>query len=415
MLSDALELAAPGMAMHQTKTSFIALRIADKLGFPRARKRDLIHASLLHDVGALSPEEKVELHSPDPQLVERHSRDGQIVLSRVPFLSHAAMIVGAHHTPWKSLGNRDTPESFDANIIHLADSVEISIDWNSRILPQHKAVEQGIRELRGDEFAPEIADAFQEAAEAEEFWLTVASPGLPADLARNESLADHCCSIDGFAPVSRLVRDIIDFRSTFTATHSSGVAASASMVGSLLGFSEEDCIALEIAGNLHDLGKMAVPNAILLKSGPLDDREKAIMRRHPCHTEDVLARARLPAHIIEWAAWHHERLDGSGYPRHAVAADISLGSRVISVMDVFTALAEERPYRAAMGRDSIRNILRDAARAGTLEKSVVELVQDSHEEIYRVMKAAQDEAAFFYRTRIAVRGDLSPHLQGLPL
>ena len=116
MLSDALELAAPGMAMHQTKTSYISLRIADKLGFSRARKRDLIYASLLHDIGALSPEEKVELETLDPLLVEKHSRGGQIVLSRVPLLSRSAAIVGNHHVPWKSLREQDEPEGFDSNI-----------------------------------------------------------------------------------------------------------------------------------------------------------------------------------------------------------------------------------------------------------------------------------------------------------
>jgi HD-GYP domain-containing protein (c-di-GMP phosphodiesterase class II) len=299
------------------------------------------------------------------------------------------------------LRDQEEPEGFDSNIIHLADSVEIAIDWDSYVLFQHEMEQKRIHKLRGDEFAPEIEDAFQEVSSAEEFWLRLASPELPSDFAEDESLVDYRCSIAEFAPISRLVRDIIDFRSTFTATHSSGVAASASVAGLLLGFSEDDRIALEIAGNLHDLGKMAVPNVILLKPGSLDEREMAVMRQHPYHTETVLARAKVPAHIVEWAGLHHERLDGSGYPHRSVAADISLGSRVMSVMDVFTALAEERPYRGAMNRESIRRVLNDTANSGALESSVVELVQDGHDKIHKAMKAAQDEAALSYRAQLA--------------
>jgi HD-GYP domain-containing protein (c-di-GMP phosphodiesterase class II) len=388
------------MAMHQIKTAYTAAKIADKLGFSRPRKRDLVYAALLHDVGALSPEEKSELHSADPGQIQRHTRRGRIVLSRVPLLERCSVLIERHHERWSSLRRPTESEGFDANIIALADSLELSISRGIYILFQSGPVRRALYDRRGSDFAPEVVDAFMEVSVPEEFWFEFASPSLPSDFAGDGKLVDYRCSISEFAPISTLVRDIIDFRSTFTATHSSGVAASVGVAGKLLGFSDEDCLALTIAGNLHDIGKMAIPSAILNKPGPLDRNEETIIRQHPYLTSCILTRAGVPVDIVEWAAWHHERLDGSGYPRRAQAIDIRLGSRIMMVMDVFTALAEERPYRPAMKPDAVRDILRAQAADGKLEPSIVELVSDSHAEINQAMREAQTKAADFYREKL---------------
>ncbi len=395
MLSDALELASPGIAMHQTKTAFIAFRIAERLGFAPAHRRELVWAALLHDVGALSPEEKIELHSGNPRHIERHCRNGRVVLSRVPLMERVAEVVGRHHDAWTGGGAPDET-ALDASIIHLADVVEIEIDRSGYILFQMEELRRRVREQRGGEYAPDAADAFHEISTTEEFWLELASPRLPTRMAMEQHLMDHRCPMNELVGVSRLARDIIDFRSTFTATHSSGVAAVASAIGALLGFSREECLSLEIAGNLHDIGKMAVSNAILLKPGPLDATERAIMRQHPWHTAVVLARAGLPVETVEAAGWHHERLDGSGYPRRAKAADTGLHARVMGVADVFTALAEERPYRGAMRGEEVRRILDSMAHRGALEPLVVGLIQDNFEAVVEAMRAAQTAAAAFY-------------------
>jgi putative nucleotidyltransferase with HDIG domain len=401
MLSDALELASPGMARHQTKTAFIALRIAEVLGFTRSRKRDLVYAALLHDIGALSPEEKVELHSPNPDLIARHCQNGGAVLSRVPLLERVGSLVAAHHAAWTEAGGAGGDEAFDANIIHLADSAEVAIDRGRYILFQHEGLRKELALSRGAEFAPEIADAFHEVSATEEFWLELASPSLPSDFVEDGGLVNYHCSMAEFASISTLVRDIIDFRSTFTATHSSGVAAAASALGRLLGFSDDGCLALEIAGNLHDIGKMAIPNSILLKPAPLSPEEGALMRQHPWLTGRVLSRAGLPSDIVEWASWHHERLDGSGYPRRAGASAIALGSRILSVVDVFTALAEERPYRPALERDAILHLMEKEVALGSLAPGIAGLVLDNYDHVETAMRAAQEAAAAFYGARLS--------------
>ena len=173
------------------------------------------------------------------------------------------------------------------------------------------------------------------------------------------------------------------------------------MVGSMFGFSEYGRKALHIAGNLHDIGKMAVPDSILLKPGKLEACEKAVMLQHPYYTGAVLAGAGVPAEIVEWASWHHERLDGTGYPGRVTSHAISLGSRILSVMDILAALTEERPYRKAMAGESIRRVLDDGVRGGLLEPSVVGLLQDRFTAVVDAMRAAQGVAAEAYEAGVS--------------
>lgn len=400
MLSDALELAAPGMALHQTRTAYIALRIAQSLGMSRQRMLDLVHAALLHDIGALSPEEKIELHSANPRLIASHCRNGAIVLSRVSILERAARLVFVHHDHWKTSRAVTADEAFDANIIALADTAELATERSTYILLQRQHIESKITAGSGTQFCPEIADAFRSAARSEEFWLELASPRLSADFMDDQSVMEHYITLQDFAPVSALVRDIIDFRSTFTATHSSGVAAAAMMIGALIGYSETENLSLMIAGNLHDIGKMAIPNAILLKPTTLDGTEDAIMRQHPFHTRSVLARAGLPATIVEWASCHHERLDGTGYPFAMHGTEISLGARIVSVADVLTALAEQRPYRPALPRPEVLSTLASEATNSHLEAGLIDLVAGSYGRIAAAMFDAQHSAEEFYSRKL---------------
>jgi len=110
---------------------------------------------------------------------------------------------------------------------------------------------------------------------------------------------------------------------------------------------------MEVAGNLHDLGKMVIPNSILNKPDKLNKEETAIMRQHTYFTYTVLNSIGGISQIAEWAAFHHERLDGSGYPFHLGADKLGIGSRIMAVADVFTAISEDRPYRKGMSQQEL--------------------------------------------------------------
>ena len=140
----------------------------------------------------------------------------------------------------------------------------------------------------------------------------------------------------------------IDAKDEYTHGHSFRVAKYSLAIGGELGIDSQQLNDLEIAGYMHDLGKIGISELILSKPGKLTSEEFSIIQKHPVFTDKILQPIKLPARILEGATQHHERLDGSGYPGGLVGAEISRFGRIIAVADVFDALTSKRPYRDAM-------------------------------------------------------------------
>jgi putative nucleotidyltransferase with HDIG domain len=169
----------------------------------------------------------------------------------------------------------------------------------------------------------------------------------------------------------RALASAIDARDPYTAGHSARVGQLAAMLGAALGLPEAQLQHLEIGGYLHDIGKIGVRDAVLLKAGALTAEERELVERHPHVGLDILAPVRLTPEVMEFVAGHHEMLDGSGYPRHRREGELGLIPRIASVADIYDALTTDRPYRAAMTSEEALKILRDEAAAGHVDRHVV--------------------------------------------
>ncbi|PKN50201.1 MAG: HD-GYP domain-containing protein [Deltaproteobacteria bacterium HGW-Deltaproteobacteria-16] len=140
----------------------------------------------------------------------------------------------------------------------------------------------------------------------------------------------------------------IDAKDEYTHGHSFRVAKYALAIGGELGIDSQQLNDLEIAGYMHDLGKIGISELILSKPGKLTSEEYCLIQKHPVFTDKILQPIKLPGHILDGATQHHERMDGTGYPLGLSGADISLFGRIIAVADVFDALTSKRPYRDAL-------------------------------------------------------------------
>jgi len=157
-----------------------------------------------------------------------------------------------------------------------------------------------------------------------------------------------------------LLAKTLDLRDPATARHAQTVAALAERTGRHLGWSAERVERLRAAGVLHDIGKLGIPDAILLKAGALDAEEWREIRRHPELGAAILEHANLPD-IAEWVRAHHERIDGTGYPAGIAGPAIPIEARVLAVADAYEAMTADRPYRASIGPDAAEAELRRAA------------------------------------------------------
>lgn len=140
----------------------------------------------------------------------------------------------------------------------------------------------------------------------------------------------------------------VESRDASTAGHCLRLAALASRLGEELGLGALEVSALRRAGMLHDIGKVSIPDSILLKAGPLTAAERQVMERHPVIGERICAPLRSLAPVLPIIRHHHERLDGSGYPDGLRGDEIPLAARILQVFDIYDALTSNRPYRAAM-------------------------------------------------------------------
>ncbi|MCX5883123.1 MAG: HD-GYP domain-containing protein [Deltaproteobacteria bacterium] len=155
-------------------------------------------------------------------------------------------------------------------------------------------------------------------------------------------------TLDG---VIRIIAQIVETRDAYTAGHQQRVSVLACAMAEKMGFSSDRLKGIRMAGVIHDVGKIAVPAEILSKPGPLNDLEFGLIKTHPVTGYDILKGVEFPWPIAEMVYQHHERMDGSGYPRGLKENEILLEARILSVADVVEAMASHRPYRAALGID----------------------------------------------------------------
>ena len=400
-LSDALDLAFTSLAMHQQRTAFIAWELAKRAKLEEKRIEKVFLAGLLHDIGALSIEEKKSLHDNETSEVEHHCIRGKSLFQSNPWLAPCADLVRYHHQGWVMWKEpRDTPQVFDSQLLFLADYLERQIDRKTYILHQDEVLCNRLKELAGKQISSEIVDLFLEISRREEFWLDLASPRLYSLLLHNGPFQTIEVDINNIAIFAKLLSMIVDFKSPFTAAHSSGVAQCSMLLAGMTGMSESEVKLMEIAGLLHDLGKLVVPHSILEKPAGLTHAEMAVMKQHTYHTFSILSTIGGLQMIAEWGAYHHERLDGKGYPFRREAHEMNLGARIMAVSDIFTALAEDRPYRKGMGAERIKTILQEQASRGIQDPRVIKLLLDNIEDVRKAVTERQEQARYYYQTEV---------------
>jgi cyclic di-GMP phosphodiesterase len=168
----------------------------------------------------------------------------------------------------------------------------------------------------------------------------------------------------------------IEGRDPHTGGHCYRLSRLSAEIGGMMGMGQDDLRALWQAGVLHDIGKISVPDRILLKPGPLTEEERLVMMEHPIRGEEICRPLRSLAPVLPVIRHHHERLDGSGYPDGLVGDEIPLTARVLQVVDVFDALVSRRPYKPALPEDEALGILNQEIARGWWDRATFDVLQE---------------------------------------
>ncbi len=396
----AMNLVSPEVQHHHDQVALLSYHLADVMGLSEDLKQKALFGGLLHDIGGITEKEQVSLIE-----LEQHARDatsiGASLLELFPETRPFAGIVMESQTPWQVLkrmaGAFKSPYQI-SQIVHLADTVSLLLNQSDGVLNQLPQIKTMLHECDNSEFSPDVLDGFDKLCGIEIVWMNVLyHPGQFIELIRD----DGWLSVDEVIQFTEFMSKIVDFRSPFTAMHSAGVASAAVSLARLYDMSEYECKLMQIAGNLHDIGKLKVPASILEKPGKLTESEFNIMKEHAYYSWMILKDIQGFEVITQWAALHHEKLNGVGYPFHLTKEELPLGSKIMTVADIFSAITEDRPYRRSMEKEKVISILRGDAQRGLLSSDIVEKLISHYDEINHQRDVASRKASKKYQKSLA--------------
>ena len=385
--------------------------MARLMGYSGQQLRDIFHAGALHDIGLVRAEHRLRVASTnDLEGLLWHGELGYELLRDNEFFARAAPIIRDHHVVWDhgrgaETNGRPIPQA--CFILALADYLDRNTQPEIPILDQCDHITQCIVDRSGTIFHPDCVDAFLTASRSKSFWLDLTSKRIYAILNTEIDWPIMRVDEDAIVGIAHVFARVADGLNPWTATHSAGVATTALAIAERMNFSPHEMKLMRAAGYLHDLGKVSVPGKILDKRGRPTASEWAVVHGHTYYTFHILNAIGGMPQIREWAAFHHERLDGTGYPFGHAAKDLTLGARIMAIADITTALLENRPYRKSMPNREATNILNKLVANGGLDGDIVHILLKDFETITAMGQEEEANYAVKQRTLLNVMNNFA--------
>lgn len=362
---------------HGKRVCLIALNLGEAFGFTDEDLFDLFAYAALHDNGITNEVYNVLSQNGVDRLESAlsHCIKGEENLKKFPFLKQRDSVLKYHHEAYDGSGffgisGGEIP--LFSQIIALADMIEIMYQNGAG----REDIISAVAKLKGSKISPALGEAFEYLAKGVSCWLSLEDMFIDNELKRRVHTYYIDLEFQDLLPVSEIMRSIIDAKSPFTATHSDGLAQKAAVMADFYGFDAEKKIKLVIAANLHDVGKLVIPNSIIDKPGKLTPEEFNIIKAHTFYTRKVLESVNGFEDITEWASNHHEKLDGNGYPYALPASRLDFESRLMACLDIYQALTENRPYRDGMPHSKACEILDGMGQKGYIESQIASDVKE---------------------------------------
>jgi HD-GYP domain-containing protein (c-di-GMP phosphodiesterase class II) len=393
-----LENIVPAINRHHKRVALVAATIARDMGFSQDARSRLVRSCLVHDMGIfinpglwskgdqsgneywenISTLEEFHRTLDARSPLAKHAIRGYHLFRRFEALYDLAEPVLLHHYPWKwlrlSLFDEETKRI--AAVMNVADRMAVILSGGEHPLTQRHVASKYLKQLEASEYDPDIV------AVAENILHRRKDVALDIKFIDSwkEDLLDRAhkpsrLSYGELFELFDVLSSVTDAKSPFTLMHTTNVLYTASALAQQLGLPKVDVLNIELAAVAHDLGKIATPNVILHKQGPLDNHEMPIMQEHVYMSFLLLKDLPGLREIVFTAATHHERLDGSGYPWGLSGEQLPIPSRILQVADVYSAMREDRPYRKGIPHKEVLSRLRSMASENLLDTRVVKALE----------------------------------------
>lgn len=366
---------------HSKRVAFISLNMADVLGMSDEEKFDLYAYALMHDNGLVESYTQKKREKDDSLLIDEDLQDHCIIgennIHHFPFLTRQKNIILYHHERYDGegfFGKKGDEIPLMSQILFFANVLDGVFDLEEIRLPTKEKIETYVREQEGTRFSPEIVQAFFQLSNSFSFWGSLEYfyvVNRPEKLLKNFEIE---ISLDQFYEMVHIFSNIVDAKSHFTAQHSLDIVDKIKQVLDHYHFDEYHKKKIEIAAHLHDIGKLATPIEILEKHGPLSAEEAFEIKKHAYFTFTILEGIDFCSDITTWASQHHEQPDGSGYPFGIKIDDLSIEARLVSCLDFYQALVENRPYRPAMPHTEAIELMTSSLKENRTDLEIVKMI-----------------------------------------
>lgn len=387
---DAIEEEMLGIATkHGKHVAYLSFFMGEEAGFEEEELRDFVGCCILHDNALTEFFQEELLKNPigkgsevkipekiDPDLVFNHSGHsviGEQNIRLMPFRTNVENIILYHHENADGTGPLGKPASetgLKSQILHLTDMVDVACKLEKITEKEFDEISKWVRSQSGKMFSEESVTLFEKTINFEKICV-LKDKGIIDVL--KELMKTKVCdySDEEIHNIAGLFARIVDYKSEYTEKHSIGVSVKAEQMADYYGFDAEKRIRFYFAAAMHDIGKLVVKNDILEKAGRLTDEEFITIENHASATYYILSQMRGIPDIIEWASNHHEKLNGTGYPRGLTAESLSFEDRLMACIDIYQALTGKRSYKDEWSHEKAISIMMDMVGRGELDEKIV--------------------------------------------
>ncbi|TCT12960.1 HD domain-containing protein [Natranaerovirga pectinivora] len=355
---------------HSKRVAYLSFYLAKKLGLSSEECFDIVAISILHDNGI---SEKM-LHSNIKgsyqvrqnvlERIEEHCPIGEENIKDFPFLTDVKNIILYHHERFDGkgfFGIKGDQIPIMAQIISFVDTIDRLFNLKENYEEKEKHIVEYVKRQENKLVSTKILNVFYELIRDKDIMLNLKDELIDSAVLENIPTFTQELSYMEIRNITKVLSKIIDCKSKFTSYHSIGLATLVSEMATYYKKGEEEKLKLIIAADLHDIGKLAIPNNILEKPTKLNDEEYNIIKTHVVYTRKCLESLSTFKDITEWASNHHEKLNGLGYPKGLKGSELDFNSRLLGCLDIYQALTEDRPYRQPLTHNQSMEVLYEMA------------------------------------------------------